>query len=1106
MKHPKRQAQLATIVDRVQQATRVFSATAVVAGLGSVIVALAMFVNLTNEGCDSALVSAGTAENYPTFSAVGLTLPVTGDSNGNATAWVEWKTSAAGVWQRGVDLVRISGNRFAGSVMWLNANTSYDVRPVLADPDGVCVPGGSQTIVTRNDSLPTSTRTIWAATNGSPTAPAPGTPASPLSLQNAVTRAQPGDEVRLLPGVYSAENSAPPMPPPIPATDDEDASFVLLRNSSATQYVQLIADGPGVIFDGANPLMKRPTWTLESGSVYWTSYDTVVTGPTYHGNLAAAFIEIGGSVYRLYQHASLSDLVTGAGGITQGLFYDNTAKRLYVRLEDGLSPALTGRNLLLPLYEYGVYIAEQQRNIRVSGIEFRYFGVTKESGGGGGIRAQYANQAWIDRNTFHDISGRAVFLRVADGSYGHGHVVEDNTMTDSRVSTWPWAMTKGKIEEKSNGVDNRDGRGVVIRRNTISGTFDGITIGEGGDREDAGQDNDVYQNTIRQVRDDSLETDGISAINLRVHHNAVDDVFSGISFGPITQGPEYFLYNTFRNFRNDVVKLAYGTSGHIIMAHNSMYTDLESFIKDDGEVGYHFNSIKRVSGPVSNFHAYNNILFGKNCAVSRETGEVGTGNDLNGNFYYVVYAPSPPPSPFCSQTVPNIFMWNWTQYVTVPSITAALGFEAQGKTGNPNFVGVDEPAPNFGLSPGSPAIDAAIRMPGINDVFQGPAPDIGAVESVGSDDSEPPVVSVTSPAAGTVSGTITVSASATDNVAVEGVQFKLDNVELGAEDTSSPYEFSWNTTSAANGPHFLTAVARDARNHATSAAVAVTVNNLIDTTPPVVSLQSPPSGAVVFGATAISADATDNVGVAGVQFRVNGANHQPEVTAAPYGISWDTVKEFNGTYVLSAVCRDTSGNSTTASDRTVTVQNPSCRQKAPHCGSCATNLADDATNHNRITLPQVRGTYVDLGGTTRTCGDTALKPNKCDGTDAIEDLRLSRTSVIGSASISIGIDYACYSPSAKVSLWVYSYATKRWDRLKTWTGAELSGCSTTPPNATTKRHGVVSHAYQVPSRPTKYVFRAMQLSTSDNSPCPASFDWGNIDDLTLTVSAPVTTE
>jgi hypothetical protein len=77
-----------------------------------------------------------------------------------------------------------------------------------------------------------------------------------------------------------------------------------------------------------------------------------------------------------------------------------------------------------------------------------------------------------------------------------------------------------------------------------------------------------------------------------------------------------------------------------------------------------------------------------------------------------------------------------------------------------------------------------------------------------------------------VSGTITVSASATDNIGVFGVQFKVDGMYLGAKVTTVPYAITWNSASVPNGLHTLTAVAQDvAGNISTSSAVTVRVNN-----------------------------------------------------------------------------------------------------------------------------------------------------------------------------------------------------------------------------------------------------------------------------------------
>ena len=94
-------------------------------------------------------------------------------------------------------------------------------------------------------------------------------------------------------------------------------------------------------------------------------------------------------------------------------------------------------------------------------------------------------------------------------------------------------------------------------------------------------------------------------------------------------------------------------------------------------------------------------------------------------------------------------------------------------------------------------------------------------------DTTAPTIALTAPANGTtVSSTITVSASAGDNVGVVSVQFQVDGANIGAADTSAPFGVQWDTTTAANSGHTLSAIARDAAGNArTSVPVTVTVTN-----------------------------------------------------------------------------------------------------------------------------------------------------------------------------------------------------------------------------------------------------------------------------------------
>jgi len=91
---------------------------------------------------------------------------------------------------------------------------------------------------------------------------------------------------------------------------------------------------------------------------------------------------------------------------------------------------------------------------------------------------------------------------------------------------------------------------------------------------------------------------------------------------------------------------------------------------------------------------------------------------------------------------------------------------------------------------------------------------------------------------------------------------------------------------------------------------------------PVISLTSPISSTTVSGSNVqISANATDNVGVIGVKFMVDGANLGTEDMTGPYGQNWDTTKVANGAHIITAVARDAAGNNATSAPLSVVVQN-----------------------------------------------------------------------------------------------------------------------------------------------------------------------------------------
>lgn len=108
--------------------------------------------------------------------------------------------------------------------------------------------------------------------------------------------------------------------------------------------------------------------------------------------------------------------------------------------------------------------------------------------------------------------------------------------------------------------------------------------------------------------------------------------------------------------------------------------------------------------------------------------------------------------------------------------------------------------------------------------------------------------------------------------------------------------------------------------------------NTSDTTAPSVSVTGPTNNATVSGTVNFTANATDNVGVAGVQFRVNGNVVGTEDTTSPYSTSFNTTTLVNGTYTLTATARDAANNVTTSAPITLVINNPVVDLIAPTVG------------------------------------------------------------------------------------------------------------------------------------------------------------------------------
>src|SRR5262249_27214412 len=125
------------------------------------------------------------------------------------------------------------------------------------------------------------------------------------------------------------------------------------------------------------------------------------------------------------------------------------------------------------------------------------------------------------------------------------------------------------------------------------------------------------------------------------------------------------------------------------------------------------------------------------------------------------------------------------------------------------------------------------------------------------------------------------------------------------------YDFDGNAAEdglqAAAGPTGARS-ATESVSGATSAQIVALRPLQADTVARVVTLTAPAAGATVSGSVSLQASASDNVGVAYVQFQVDGVNVGGRVTAAPYQVSWDSTQVGNGSHGLSAQAADAAGD------------------------------------------------------------------------------------------------------------------------------------------------------------------------------------------------------
>jgi len=510
----------------------------------------------------------------------------------------------------------------------------------------------------------------------------PFTPAAVLHVDDNASAGGDGSAAAPLRTIQEAVNRAGAGTQVLVADGVYREAVTFPASGNVNQWIQVKASGDGAILDGSKELSGN-TWRPHPtrGRVWFTS--------------AALFGYLARDGQRFYHYENLSGLMQsrGWGGVTvnEGWYFDSSTSRLYIRSQDDPSDHRWRMSQLAHAFD-----VNGRDWIWIEGFEMQFYGRC-------GVCTVNASHLVIRSNKIHNML-LGIFVDWNGGEHqGNDTRIEYNEVYDPLVNEFPWDATKASTMEGT-AIIVRGHIGAIVRGNDIHNFFNGIYTGSSGALQNPGVafDADIYNNYIHDISDDALEPEG-AAVNHRFRNNMIDASFVGVSLAPVTQGPTWVLRNVVSNYTSRSLKWALNSDGFVFIYHNTSWTNASNV-----------NAMDLIT-PVRNSVMRNNIFQSTGYAFA-ESPTGSTGNDWNYDNWYTTRGSSFPH-----------FKWENRGYNSIALLCAATRLECNGYEDIPGFA--NPLGGNFTLLSASPNIDRGIVIPGINDVFTGNAPDVGAYES-----------------------------------------------------------------------------------------------------------------------------------------------------------------------------------------------------------------------------------------------------------------------------------------------------------------------------------------------------------------------------------------
>ncbi|HEY7333539.1 MAG TPA: hypothetical protein VH639_01555 [Bryobacteraceae bacterium] len=614
----------------------------------------------------------------PTLISLGFEWNIDGDDNRNASVAVSYRKKGEQAWREGLPLLRIGNERinenafqyvvpnmFAGSIFDLEPGVDYECRFVLTDPDGV--EGKAENIVsvrTRSEPKPAAGGKIY----------------------------------HVYPPGYNGQKQQP-------AFTGLLAAYYM--GSSGADY-----------FNSYPPRVQPGDTILVHAGVYKDDRYRY-GGPLGTISSGTYFLTVSGTPEK--------PVVIKGAGDGEAIFDGDGSYNLF--------------NVMAANYNYF-------EGLTIRNTELAFWGGYKNLAGSSGLTVKRCRIENVGRAIYSDWSGSKDYY-IADNVIT-GKFPGDRLMgfTGRTWTSLPGYVVPKLVSEYGIKIY---GQGHVVAYNSISQFHDGIDVATYGNpdgtpypiRDRMPVSIDFYNNDISNVEDNCIESDG-GAHNIRIFRNrCFNQGHRALSVQPVFGGPVYFIRNIVYHAPEGGSAKFTASSAGIVVYHNTF-----------------LSPVKPMLLAPSNIQFRNNLILGK--TETAETFAIETNTNYSSSDYngfrpnegaeFSFEWSSPPfsvrsafPGEMGKLSVQQQGRLDAQSRETRRFKTLKEYAEATGQDRHSVLVDYDvfqkvtPPGPDptklykpsdfdFQLRPGSAAVDAGMRLTGINDDFTGRAPDLGAYE------------------------------------------------------------------------------------------------------------------------------------------------------------------------------------------------------------------------------------------------------------------------------------------------------------------------------------------------------------------------------------------